>query len=211
MSTFVTFEGPEGSGKTTQAKRLKKALEKRGLDVLLTREPGGTDIGDAIRDILLNPDHSHMDPLTELFLYEANRSQHVTEVIQPALDDDKIVLCDRYSDASLIYQGVARGIGTDTVHQLNELATRSLKPDLTIILDVNTKDGLDRARTDCNDFTEDGDRIEQESGNFHDSVREGYRKLAEDEPDRCVLLSKQQSIEETHESILNHVNRVLDT
>jgi dTMP kinase len=210
MSLFISFEGPEGSGKTTQAKRLKEALEDRNDEVLLTREPGGTPIGDAVREILLNPDYDDMTALTELFLYEASRSQHVSEVIEPALENGKIVLSDRFADASLIYQGIARQVGEDTVESLNDLATRSLTPDLTVILDVQPEDGLDRARETSDNYTKEGDRIEQESSKFHRRVRDGYRQLAEREPDRCILLSRDRSIDSIHDEILSHVEALLD-
>lgn len=210
MSLFISFEGPEGSGKTTQAKRLKEALEDRNDDVLLTREPGGTPIGDAVREILLNPDYDDMTALAELFLYEASRSQHVSEVIEPALENGKIVLSDRFADASLIYQGIARQVGEDTVESLNDLATRSLTPDLTVILDVQPEDGLDRARETSDNYTKEGDRIEQESSEFHRRVRDGYRQLAEREPDRCILLSRDRSIDSIHDEILSHVEALLD-
>jgi dTMP kinase len=210
MSIFISFEGPEGSGKTTQANRLKKALKDRKEEVILTREPGGTPIGDAVREILLNPDYDDMTALTELFLYEASRSQHVSGVIEPALDNGKIVISDRFTDASLIYQGIARQVGLETVKSLNNLATHSVTPDLTVILDVEPGDGLDRARETSDNYTKDGDRIEQESSDFHRRVREGYRELAQRESNRCILLSRDQSIDSIHNDILNHVEALLD-
>jgi dTMP kinase len=209
MSAFITFEGPEGSGKSTQARRLKKTLEDHGYSVLLTREPGGTPIGDAIRDILLDPDFSDMEPLAELFLYEASRNQHVNEVIRPALDQDKIVLSDRFHDASLVYQGIARDLGRDLVESLNDLATESLVPDLTFVLDVETNNGLKEARRSDDDYEEKGDRIEQESDGFHETVREAYRGLTEREPDRCKLIPRSGSIDEIHREILSHVEEHL--
>lgn len=210
MSAFFSFEGPEGSGKSTQSRRLKSALEENGYDVVLTREPGGTQIGDAVRKILLNPDHESMTALTELFLYEANRNQHVEELIRPALKEGKIVLSDRFSDASLVYQGIARDLDYETVRKLNNLATHSLKPDKTFILDVEAQEGLHRAREDSDKHNSQGDRIERENERFHQSVRDGYRKLAEEEPERCVLLPRSQSIESIHESILQEVNVYLN-
>lgn len=210
MSAFITFEGPEGSGKTTQANRLKETLDQRGHSVLVTREPGGTPIGDEVREILLDPEHDSMDNLTELFLYEASRSQHVTEVIQPALRDGTIVISDRFADASLVYQGMARDLGRSVVENLNELATRSLQPDLTFILDVDTENGLMEARESDEDYQE-GDRIERENGQFHQNVREAYRNLADAEPDRCVLIPRDGSIEELHDQILNHVEALIES
>jgi dTMP kinase len=205
MSDFITFEGPEGSGKSTQAQRLKETLEKRGYPVLLTREPGGTPVGDAIREILLDPDFSDMEPLTELFLYEANRNQHVNQIIRPALKENKIVLSDRFHDASLIYQGAARNLGLDLVKSLNDLATESLVPDLTFVLDVETENGLNEARGTDDNYDRNGDRIEQESNGFHETVRKAYRKLTEREPERCKLIPRSGGIDEVHRQILEYV------
>lgn len=205
MSLFITFEGPEGSGKSTQAEKLKKTLEDRHQSVVLTREPGGTPVGDAIRDILLDPDFTDMEPLAELFLYEANRNQHVNQVIRPALQENKIVISDRYQDASLIYQGAARDLGLDLVETLNDLATESLVPDLTFVLDVETKNGLNEARGADDNYDQDGDRIEQESNGFHETVRQAYRKLTEREPERCKLIPRSGTIDEVHREILEHV------
>ncbi len=204
MSLFITFEGPEGSGKSTQAQRLKETLEDRDYSVLLTREPGGTPIGNAIREILLDPNFSDMEPLTELFLYEANRNQHVNQVIRPALEQNKIVLSDRYLDASLVYQGVARNLGLKLVESLNELATESLEPDLTFVLDVDTKNGLKEARGADDNYNQEGDRIEQESKGFHEMIRQAYRELTEQQPERCKLISRTGNIDEVHQKILEY-------
>ncbi len=209
MSPFITFEGPEGCGKTTQANRLKKSLIERGHEVVLTREPGGTPMGKEVRDILLNPDHDELTPLAELFLYEASRTQHVNDVIVPALEDDKIVLSDRFSDASLVYQGMARDLDLDIVDELNDLSTNSLKPDLTVILDVDPQNGLDRARMTSENYDRNGDRIERESINFHQRVQKGYHRLARREPERCVLFDRERSIDSIHEDILRQVEELL--
>lgn len=210
MSQFITFEGPEGSGKTTQAELLKETLEDNGYSVLLTREPGGTPLGEKIRTLLLDPDHGDMDPLTELFLYEAARSQHVTRRIQPALEEGTIVISDRFTDASLVYQGMARDIGTETVARLNSLATRDLEPDLTFIMDVPVEDGLPEAREASESQWGQGDRIEQESDTFHRTVQRAYRKLAESDPDRYVRLSRAESIDTIKEAVFDHVGELLD-
>ena len=141
MSLFITFEGGEGSGKTTQINLLKKVLQKKDHHVLITREPGGTTIGDQIRHILLDPKNKKMVPLTELLLYEAGRSQHVQEKILAALKKNIVVISDRYADASTVYQGYARKLSSNLVSKLNAIATSDLKPDLTIILDCPPKDG----------------------------------------------------------------------
>lgn len=211
MSLFVTFEGPEGSGKTTQAELLKENLVDRDYPVLLTREPGGTPLGEKIRTLLLDPDHDDMDALTELFLYEAARSQHVAQRIQPALRDGTIVISDRFSDASLVYQGMARDIGTKTVRHLNAIATQELEPDLTFIMDVPLGDGLDEAREASESQWGTGDRIEQESDDFHRTVKQAYRDLAESDPDRYVLLSRSKSIDTIKEAVFDHVKELLDS
>ena len=164
---FITLEGIEGSGKTTQAGLLKDLLEASGFEVLLTREPGGSPIGEKIRHILLDTANSRMEPLAELFLYEASRTQHVEEVIKPAIAAGKAVICDRFYDASTAYQGYARGIGAETVDELNLIATGGQKPDLTIVLDLSVAEGLRRLGRNL-------DRIEGETAVFHERVRKGY-------------------------------------
>lgn len=211
MSLFITFEGPEGSGKTTQAELLKENLLERDHPVLLTREPGGTPLGEKIRTLLLDPDHDDMDALTELFLYEASRSQHVAERIRPALEDGTIVISDRFGDASVVYQGIARGIGEKTVHELNDTATRGLEPDLTFIMDVPVEDGLDQARKASESRWGTGDRIEQEPDDFHRTVTQAYRDLAESDPERYVLLSRAKSIDTIKEAVFDHVRELLDS
>ncbi|MFB6226855.1 MAG: dTMP kinase [bacterium] len=211
MSVFITFEGPEGSGKTTQAELLKDNLTSQGHSVLLTREPGGTSLGEKIRTLLLDPDHGEMDALTELFLYEAARSQHVIERIQPALEEGTIVISDRFADASLVYQGMARELGKPTVEELNQLATRGLTPDLTFIMDVPFDDGLDTARQKSEAQWGEGDRIEQESGEFHRRVRNAYRELADSDPDQYLVLSKSKSIDTIQESVLNRVKEFFES
>ncbi len=178
---FITLEGIEGSGKTTQIELLKELLTANGFEVLLTREPGGSPIGEKIRHILLDTANAAMEPLTELFLYEASRTQHVEEVIGPALKAGKAVLCDRFYDASTAYQGYARGIGAATVADLNLVATGGQKPDLTIVLDLPVNDGLKRLGRNL-------DRIEGEKATFHEKVRQGYLEIAKAEPDRVKVI-----------------------
>jgi dTMP kinase len=179
MSLFITFEGIEGCGKTTQLGLLAERLCRRGLDVLPTREPGGCPIADAIRNILLHPGNSAMVPRAELLLYAAARAQHVDEVILPALRQGKVVLCDRFTDATLVYQGYGRGLDTSLIADLNTLATEGLFPQLTLLLDMPAEDGLKRAlRRNMTITTEKEDRFERESIDFHRRVREGYLKLA---------------------------------
>ncbi len=185
---FITFEGIEGCGKSTQALMLYKRLQGK-VGVLLTAEPGGTPIGKAIRDILLNSQNRAMVPLAELFLYEADRAQHVSELIRPALETGLWVLCDRYCDATFAYQGYARGQDLELITFLNHRATGGLKPDLTILLDCPVEVGLERAhKRDKLEAMERSARFENEPEMFHQAVRDGYLKLAKQEPERFVVM-----------------------
>jgi dTMP kinase len=184
---FITLEGIEGSGKTTQALFLKELLRAKGMEVVVTREPGGPPIAEKIRDILLDPANKQMVPLTELFLYEASRAQHVAEIILPALDAGKAVICDRFFDASTAYQGSARGLDLAAVRQLNLLATGGLKPDLTLVLDLPVEVGLRR-------LGRRPDRIESEALEFHERVRQGYLAVASLEEFRIKVIDAAGSI-----------------
>lgn len=212
MRLFITFEGPEGSGKTTHTELLSDYLADKGYEINLTREPGGTSLGEQIRDILLDPDHKNMEARSELFLYLAARSQHVNERIRPALENGEIVICDRFTDASLVYQGLGRDLGFEQVRELNDLSTGGLEPDLTFILDVPVDRGLkearNRSKTRWN--TSDGDRIEQENDDFHQTIREGYQALAERFPDRCVLLSRDAPIEDVQDAIREKIDEWIE-
>lgn len=171
---FITFEGIDGSGKSTQVTALKDALEEKGMEVLLIREPGGTAIGEKIRDILLDRKHTHMAPTAELLLYEAARAQIVTEVIRPALQTGKTVICDRFYDSSVAYQGYARGLELASVDFLNRLATGGLEPNLTFLLDLPVRAAWER----MNIREGDQDRLEMEGLEFMEKVRSGYLELA---------------------------------
>jgi dTMP kinase len=186
---FITLEGIEGSGKSTQAARLRDHLQARGLDVVVTREPGGSPIAEKIRKILLDPSNKKMVPLAELFLYEASRTQHVAEIIAPALEAGKCVICDRFFDASTAYQGSARGIDTGAVERLNLLATGGIKPDLTIVLDLPADAGLKRLGRSL-------DRLESESLEFHRRVREGYLRIAAGDPERVKVVDASGPIDD---------------
>ncbi|MEO0080605.1 MAG: dTMP kinase [candidate division WOR-3 bacterium] len=168
---LITFEGIEGSGKSTQVERLATYLRSRGLDCVVSREPGGTELGERIRTILLDPKYQ-MDPLTELLLYLASRNQHVRQTVLPALQKGRVVILDRFSDSSVAYQGYGRGLGARLVSRLNRLATAGLKPHLTILVDLPVATGKQRKP--------DGklDRLEQETVEFHERVRQGYLQLA---------------------------------
>lgn len=208
---FITFEGIEGSGKTTQSELLARALQEKGFEVVHTYEPGGTKISEEIRKILLNPENSNMSDLTELFLYLSARAQIVEEVIKPALKAGKIVICDRFSDATLAYQGYGRGLDKKLIQKLNSLVSQNIKPDLTIILDIDPKEGLQKAISlHKNAYPEGkGDRIEQETIEFHQRVRDGYLEIGKQNKKRVKIISCQKSIEEIHQIILEYVNESL--
>lgn len=182
MGFFITFEGIEGSGKSTQVRRLGEYLDSKGLPVLLTREPGGCAIADAIRSILLSPQHQAMTARTELLLYAAARAQHVDQVILPALSAGTTVLCDRFADATTAYQGYGRGLDCGLIAHLNATATAGLLPDLTVLLDFAAEEGLRRARQRNRESNlEEEGRFELETLDFHRKVRHGYLDLAERE------------------------------
>jgi dTMP kinase len=180
---FITFEGIEGSGKSTQLRRLAEHIE----DAIVTKEPGGTPLADRIRAILLDSS-SHLDPIAELFLFAASRRQHVVEIIKPALDRGVTVLCDRFTDSTLAYQGFGRLINLDQLRTLNAWATDSLVPDLTLLFDLPEEIGLTRARSRNAEAVQDEGRFEAEDWRFHRRVREGYRTLAFAEPERFVIV-----------------------
>lgn len=192
---FITFEGIEGSGKTTQIKLLGERLKKQGLKVLTTYEPGDTDVGQKIRNILLEPE-ININPLCELILYFADRVQHVNEKIKPYLEAGFIVICDRFTDSTVAYQGYARGVSIDIIKELNRILFNEFKPDLTILLDLPVIIGLKR-----NQQINKTDRFELEDVAFHDRVREGYLKLAEIEPERFFILDATKSQIELAEEI----------
>jgi dTMP kinase len=186
---FITFEGIEGSGKTTQISRLTDWLNKQfELTPVVTREPGGCEISDKIRSILLDVANSEMNEQAELLLYAAARAQHVAQIIRPALDDGKIVLCDRFSDATLAYQGFGRGLDLCLIKEINQLATLGIKPDLTLLLDFDPEVGLDRARArNAVSTGPDENRFEQENLDFHRRIRAGYLSLAAGEDRFCIV------------------------
>ena len=183
IGKFITLEGIDGCGKTTQIELLQQYLRERGFTVETTREPGGTVLAEAIRCLLLEPRYGPVEARAEVFLYAAARAQHVAERIQPALQAGKLVLCDRYVDSSIAYQGYGRGLGAELVRQVNDLATGGLRPDLTLVLDVAVEVGLKRRRSHTA-----ADRLEQEDLDFYRRVRQSYRELASQEPERVYLI-----------------------
>ncbi len=190
MRFFVTFEGIEGSGKTTQIQLLRGYLKRRGYRCRITREPGGCRIGDKIRDILMDTNNENLTPLSELYLIMANRAQHVMEVIEPALENQSILICDRFHDATVAYQGFARGMALDLIERLNQTVTKGLKPDLTILLDCPVELGLERARgrMGARDLLLKEGRFEGEQGDFHQKVRDAYLTIAKAEPRRIKVV-----------------------
>ncbi|MBK5260308.1 MAG: dTMP kinase [Thermoanaerobaculia bacterium] len=200
---FITFEGPEGSGKSTQLKRVAALLRERGRDCVATKEPGGTPLADRIRAILLDPKETEMDRLTELLLYAASRRQHVVEVIRPALDRGATVLCDRFTDATLAYQGFGRLLDLDRLRTLNDWATDALRPALTLIFDIDEEVGLRRAHARNEATANNEGRFEAEDLRFHRRVREGYLALAQAEPKRFAVIDGSGTVEEVFENTLS--------
>ena len=201
---FITSEGGEGSGKTTQLKALLTHLRSHGLDALQTRDPGGTAIGNQVRELLLNGENVRMSSLAELLLYESSRAQLVQEVVRPALAMGRTVLCDRFTDSTVAYQGYGRGLDLDLIERLNAVAADGLRPDLTFLLDLDPVVGLARARGRLTQPPQRRDRLEDEVLEFHQRVRAGYRALAAREPKRVVVLDATQGMLEIEARIRGH-------
>ena len=191
---FLTLEGIEGSGKTTQINNICRFLENTGHNCVITREPGGTEIGRKIRSILLDPENKGLEPMAELLLYFSDRVQHVQELINPALSEGKTVICDRYFDATLVYQGYARGLDMNLITRLHELVLEGLKPDITFLLDLSPEIGLSRAWEQIDNGSRTGDetRFEKEALSFHEKIRAGYLELARLEPQRFRVIDASQ-------------------
>ena len=231
MSLFITFEGIEGCGKTTQIGHLSSYLERTHQPFLLTREPGGTEVGEKIREILLSPKKIRIEPMAELLLYAAARIQHYHEVIEPALKERKIVLCDRFADATLAYQGFGRGLYLNWIEEIHRRALANLKPDITFLLDLSVEEGLRRAwiRIKNNKGTRTQkiqldyyqlefpfhlihagqDRFEKEALDFHQRVREGYLTLARKEPERIIILDGKKDEQTLHKEIISYLSSKL--
>ena len=208
MRRFITFEGIEGSGKTTQIQLLSTHLEERGVDHVLTREPGGTTIGDQVRRLVLDP-AVPMVPACELLLYAAARAQHVDQVIRPALRDGRAVLCDRFTDATLAYQGYGRGLPLDLIETLHALEALALRPDLTLLFDLEPAAALERARRRDISKTVDETRFEALGLEFHERVRAGYLELARRHPDRIVAIDARGGAAEVQARVQAAVARAL--
>lgn len=204
---LISFEGPEGSGKTTQIEHLVPKLEKLGHEIIVTREPGGTEIGEEVRHLLIHSSrNSEMCPETELLLFAASRAQLVREVMLPALEDGKIVLCDRYLDSTTVYQGAARQVSADPVSMINEFAIGEVVPDLTFILDVPAEMSMARVRHRASDLP---DRMERENIDFYRIVREGYLLLAKSLPERFHLLDGTKPEKDVAKGVWSEVNKRL--
>lgn len=193
---FITVEGTDGSGKTTQIKLMEEYIRSKGYEVVLTREPGGTRISEAIRDLILNPSNTDIVPLTEMILYAASRAQHVCEVIKPAVNEGKVVICDRFVDSSYAYQGCGRGVDLKLVADVNRVAIDGMVPDITFFLDIDPKVALQRRINSTG-----ADRIEQEKMDFHMRVYEAYKKMALLYSDRIKTINATQTIEEISSQI----------
>ncbi len=201
---FITMEGPDGAGKSTQIDLLKKYLEDKGYNILLTRDPGGNDISEAIREIILNKDFTEMGYMTELLLYASARAQLVKENIKPALEAGTAVIADRFVDSSAVYQGIGRGLGIDTVYKVNEFALQGIMPDMTILMDLDAEVGLARKKNQA-----ELDRMERESVDFHKKVVAGYRELAARYPERILKVDASLQVQEIHDIIITNIEKKL--
>ena len=205
---FLTFEGIDGCGKSTQLRLVASELRLRGHEVVATREPGGTALGNRLRAALLDKEES-VDPLAELLIFAADRAQHVRSLVRPALESGHIVLSDRYADATVAYQGAGRGFSSELIADVVALATGGLKPDLTLIFDLSVAEGIARAqrRTDGNS---PGDRLDSEDAAFYTRVRRAYLELAEAEPERVRIIDASGSVDETHAKVMEVVMQSLE-
>lgn len=205
---FIVFEGGDGAGKSTQVAMAQEWLESRGSQVVTTREPGGTQISEALRSLVLEHGHGEIDSRTEALIYSAARAAHVQQLITPALNAGSHVICDRFVDSSLAYQGMGRALGFDAVAEINDFATNGLKPDVTIILDISAADGRAR-RVAAGGGVEAADRLEAEPDDFHERIRHAFLDLASREPDRYLVLDATKSVQELHGAITSHLAGLL--
>lgn len=203
---FITIEGPEGAGKTTVFHHLAAMLSEEGVDLITTREPGGIRISERIREVILNPEHEEMDGKTEALLYAAARRQHLVEKIEPALKEGKVVLCDRFIDSSLAYQGYARGLGIDEVLTINQFAIGRTMPDLTLFFDIDPETGLERI---AQNKGREVNRLDSESISFHHKVCEGYKEVLKRYPERMAIIDASQSLEDVINSAYRAVKSLI--
>ena len=199
---FITFEGADGCGKTTQLKLLSQYLSSKGFDVLLTREPGAKGLGEKLRQILLNYDGEVSDRC-ESFLFLADRAQHIDKIIKPALDEGKIILCDRHTDSTVAYQGYGRGLNIEQINYLNNLATNGIKPNLTIVFDVDIETSMQRVG-------DEKDRMENSGSEFFNKVRQGYLEIAKQDPQRVKVVNSKAPIEEIHTQVTALIENLLN-
>lgn len=204
MGCFITMEGPDGSGKSTQIQLLRDYLSEKGYDIIVCREPGGTKISEAIRQVILNKEFTEMGNMTEMLLYAAARAQLMEEVIRPALNEDKIVICDRFVESSAVYQGIARGMGIDLVYEVNQYAIGDTLPDLTIMIDIDADTGISRKKKQA-----ELDRMEREAIDFHEKVVSGYREIADKYPERILRIDGNRSIDNIHAQITAAVDKII--
>ena len=197
--TLITFEGIDGSGKSTQLRMLANYLKEVGCEVLLTREPGGTPVGVRLRGALLDA-HEEVDPLTELLVFAADRAQHVRRVLRPAIAAGKVIISDRYADATVAYQGAGRGFSPELIAEIVQLATEGLKPDLTVLFDLSVEDSIARTSKRANAKNK-GDRLDAEASDFHVRVRDAYLQIAHAEPERVKIVETNRPPEETHQRV----------
>lgn len=208
---FITFEGIEGSGKSTQIKLVAEYLTKKDVDLIVTQEPAGTDIGRQIAGILFNRKHGHLCAETEMFLFCAARAQHVREVIRPALEQNKVVLCDRFSDATYAYQGFGRGLNQEFIKLINDYSAMLLKPDLTLLFDLPVETGLRRATARNNQLKDPAatDRFERENLDFHRRIREGYLDILKKDPERFRLIDANREMNSIQEEVRRHISNFI--
>ncbi|MBQ0017659.1 MAG: dTMP kinase [Clostridiales bacterium] len=201
---FITLEGGDGAGKSTQIENIKKYFEEKGKECVITREPGGTPVGEKLREVLLDCSNGEMEDVTEMMIFAASRAQHVRELIRPSLADGKIVICDRFKDSSLAYQGIGRDLG-DMVENVNNIAVDGLVPDITFWLDVDPETGKARASN-----AGELDRLEREKMDFHQKVYEGYLKLCRENPERIKRIDATKPIEEIKEDIYAELDKLVN-
>ncbi len=201
---FITIEGTDGGGKSTQIEKLVEYLKSMGREVVVTREPGGTSISEKLREILLDAKNSEMTDITEALLYAASRAQHVEEKILPAVKEGKIVICDRFLDSSIVYQGYARGLDIEMIKTINSFALNKIKPDITLFFDIRPEIGILRKKN-----MHDLDRMEQEKIDFHNKVYNGYKVLLNENPERIKRIDAEKTIDEVYRQVIDAVNTIL--